>query len=74
MARPGRSHNELVPNDDGTISIWFGDERCAGKPNVIEATEGQRFYYGIRMYRPLDADETVAYVDRLRTAPISPTG
>lgn len=72
VAKPGLSDSDLVRNDDGTISIWFGDARVADKPNVIEATEGQKFYYGIRLYRPTSAPDGVAYINRLRSTPIQP--
>ncbi|MEV6656301.1 DUF1214 domain-containing protein [Nocardia fluminea] len=73
VERPGLSDNELARNPDGTISIWFGDERVAGEANVIRATEGQKFYYGIRLYRPLDAQETVEYIATLRSAGLTPS-
>jgi hypothetical protein len=73
VAKPCLPDHEIERNADGTISIYFGDERCAGKPNVIEATEGQRFYYyGVRLYRPLDAQQTVQFIDGLRAKPIQP--
>ena len=72
VQRPGLSDNEITRNADGTITIWFGDQRCQGKPNLIETTEGQTFYYGIRLYRPRDVDQTRAYIDTLRTNPIQP--
>ncbi|PJJ57755.1 uncharacterized protein DUF1214 [Mumia flava] len=70
--RPGFSDTELERNPDGTITIWFGDERCAGKPNVIETREGQEFFHGIRLYRPRDVDETRAFIERLRSTPLVP--
>ncbi|MEV0332223.1 hypothetical protein [Nocardia sp. NPDC050717] len=73
VQRPCLPDSELVRNDDDTVSVWFGDERVAGKPNVIEATEGQRFYYGIRMYRPLDAAQTREFIGTLRANPIVAT-
>ncbi|WP_153537063.1 hypothetical protein [Actinomadura macrotermitis] len=64
--------SDLVRNDDGTISVWFGDERVAGRPNVIETTQGEQFYYGIGLYQPLDAEQTRQYFDRLRARPLTP--
>ncbi|MFI5716820.1 hypothetical protein [Nocardia sp. NPDC051750] len=72
VERPGLSDRELVRNEDGTISIWFGDDRVSDRPNVIRATEGQKFYYGVRLYRPLDVEQTRRYIDGLRSAPITP--
>lgn len=72
--RPGLSDSELVRNDDGTISIWFGDDRVANKPNVIRATEGQKFYYGMRLYRPRDVEETRQFIEQVRSTPITPAG
>jgi hypothetical protein len=72
VAKPCLPDNEIERNPDGTISICFGDDRCAGRPNVIETTGGQRFYYGIRLYRPRDAVETVTYIEQLRSNPIQP--
>lgn len=66
VERPCLPDTELERNEDGTISIWFGDERVAGKPNVIETTEGQKFFHGIRLYRPKDVDETRAFIERVR--------
>ena len=71
--KPCLPDHEIERNADGTISICFGDDRCADSPNVIETTEGQMFYYGIRLYRPLDAAETVSYIERLRATPIQPS-
>lgn len=70
--RPGLSDSELVRNDDGTISVWFGDDRTADKPNVIRATEGQKFYYGMRVYRPRDAEETRQFIEKVRSMPLRP--
>ncbi|WP_432104962.1 hypothetical protein [Streptomyces sp. bgisy091] len=72
VARPGLTDRELERDDDGRITVWFGDRRCAGRPNTIEATEGQRFYFGIRLYRPRDVDEIHRYIDRLRSSPAHP--
>ncbi len=66
------SDTDIQRGADGTISIYFGDERCAGKPNVIETTEGQEFYYGARLYRPLDVDATREFIEGLRARPIRP--
>lgn len=72
VERPCLADTDIVRNDDGTVSIWFGDQRVAGKPNVIEATEGQKFYYGIRLYRPRDAEQTRRFIENLRATPITP--
>jgi hypothetical protein len=52
--------------------VWFGDDRVAGKPNVIRTTEGQKFYYGMRLYRPRDTEETRRYIEQIRSTPIPP--
>lgn len=70
--RPCLSDGDLVRDDDGTITVWFGDSRCDGKPNVIETAEGQDYYFGIRLYRPQDVDETRAFIEELRTNPARP--
>lgn len=70
--KPGLSDTDITRNDDGTISIYFGDERCADKPNRIQTTEGQKFYYGIRLYRPTSAQAGVDYINGLRETPIRP--
>ncbi|WP_306318553.1 MULTISPECIES: hypothetical protein [unclassified Streptomyces] len=72
VAKPGLTDSEMVRDADGRITVWFGDKRCEGKPNVIEATEGQRFYHGIRLYRPVNVDETRAYIDDLGGNPLRP--
>ncbi|MDF2894151.1 MAG: soluble lytic murein transglycosylase [Rhodococcus erythropolis] len=72
VERPGLSDRELVRNDDGTISVWFGDDRIADKPNVIRATEGQKFYYGMRVYRPHDVEETRQFIEKVRSMPLRP--
>ncbi len=72
VEKPCLPDSEIERNPDGSISIYFGDGRCAGEPNVIEATEGQKFYYGIRLYRPLDAEETHQFIEGLRSTPIQP--
>ena len=72
VARPGLSDHEIERNADGTITIWFGDDRCSDRANVIETTEGQNFCYGIRLHRPRDVEETRAYIERLRRNPIQP--
>ncbi|GII98543.1 hypothetical protein CLV28_0868 [Sediminihabitans luteus] len=71
VARPGLSDTEIVRDDDGRITICFGDGRC-DHPNTIETQEGQRFFHGMRMYRPLDVEETKAYIERLRATPPRP--
>ncbi|MFI6571760.1 hypothetical protein [Nocardia fluminea] len=45
--------------------VWFGDDRVAGKPNAIRTTEGQKFYYGMRLYRPRDTEETRRYIEQI---------
>ncbi|MFK4834345.1 hypothetical protein ACI3KY_01295 [Microbacterium sp. ZW T2_14] len=72
VEKPALADTDITRNNDGTISIWFGDERAAGKPNVIETTEGQKFYYGIRLYRPVSAEAGVEFIDELRDKPIQP--
>ncbi|MCX5392816.1 DUF1214 domain-containing protein [Streptomyces sp. NBC_00094] len=72
VARPGLSDKELVRNDDGTITVWFGDERTAGKPNVIATTEGQDYYFGMRLYRPKDVDDTRKFIADLKATPVKP--
>lgn len=64
--------SELERNPDGSISVYFGDERCADKPNVIETTKGQEFNHGMRLYRPIDTEETRQFVEALRTNPVRP--
>ncbi|MBD8078397.1 DUF1214 domain-containing protein [Cellulosimicrobium arenosum] len=72
VERPCLSGPELARNDDGTITVWFGDERVTGKPNVIETTEGQEYFFAIRLYRPKDVDQTRAYVAALVDNPAAP--
>lgn len=72
VARPGLSDTDLQRNADGSITVWFGDERCADQPNAISATEGQPFYYGIRLYRPRDVEETSQFIARLSAEPVRP--
>ncbi|GAA1509766.1 hypothetical protein BJ978_001150 [Agromyces terreus] len=73
VEKPCLTDNELTRNDDGTITVRFGDGRC-GSENLIEATEGQRYFYGIRLYRPKDVDETRAFIEQLRANPITAAG
>ncbi|MEU4317290.1 DUF1214 domain-containing protein [Nocardia fluminea] len=72
VEQPGLSDSDLTRNDDGTISVWFGDDRVAGNPNVIRTTEGQKFYYGMRLYRPRDTEETRHFIEQIRSTPITP--
>ncbi|MEU4810212.1 hypothetical protein AB0H20_13535 [Nocardia fluminea] len=38
----------------------------------MRATEGQKFYYGMRLYRPRDTEETRRYIEQIRSTPIPP--
>ncbi|UIP57326.1 DUF1254 domain-containing protein [Agromyces marinus] len=69
VAEPCLTDNDLTRNDDGTITVRFGDGAC-GTENLIAATEGQKYFYGIRLYRPADVDETRAFIEQLRANPI----
>ncbi|MFK0142798.1 DUF1254 domain-containing protein [Streptomyces murinus] len=72
VQRPGLSDSDLVRNDDGTITVWFGDERVGSLPNVIETTEGQEYYFGIRLYRPKGVEETRQFIADLTATPAKP--
>jgi hypothetical protein len=72
VEQPCLPDSDLERNADGTISIYFGDDRCADRANVIQTSEGQQFYYGMRLYRPLDPDQTREYIEQLRATPIHP--
>lgn len=63
---PAIAGNEMMRNGDGTISVYFGDDTCVARGNVIRTTAGRTFRYGIRLYRPRDVEETGEYVERLR--------
>ncbi len=41
---------------------------------MIETTKGQKFNYGLRLYRPLDADQTQEFIANLAKNPIESTG
>lgn len=64
--RPALAGTTMGRNGDGTVSVYFGDDTCVASGNVIRTTAGQRFRYGMRLYRPRDVEETREYVERLR--------
>lgn len=49
--------------------MCFGDGSC-DCANIIEATKGQSYYYGIRLYRPRDVDQARVFIDAIRANPI----
>jgi hypothetical protein len=56
---------EMMRNGDGSISVYFGDDTCVARGNVFRTAAGERFRYGLRLYRPRDVEETREYVERL---------
>ncbi|GAA2042205.1 DUF1214 domain-containing protein [Agromyces tropicus] len=70
LERAGMVGSELTRNGDGSISVYFGDEFCIGRGNIIAAEAGETFRYAIRLYRPRDVAETRDYVDGLRARPV----
>ncbi|MEV6220996.1 hypothetical protein AB0M13_05020 [Nocardia fluminea] len=38
----------------------------------MRTTEGQKFYYGMRLYRPRDTEETHRYIEQIRSTAIAP--
>ncbi len=63
---------KLDRNEDGSITVVFGDDRCAGRSNVKETTEGQKSYYGLGLYRLVDVAETVESINTVRDSPPRP--
>jgi len=61
----GFAGGELIRNGDGSISIWFGDEACAARPNVIPVVQGERFRYAMRIRRPRGVDQARTYLAAL---------
>jgi hypothetical protein len=57
--------SEMMRNGDGTVSVYFGDDTCVARGNVFRTTRGERFRYGMRLYRPRNPDEARRYVERL---------
>jgi hypothetical protein len=47
--------------------------RAARRPTG-STTRGQDFSHGIRLYRPLDVDQTRRHIEGLRSHPITPAG
>jgi hypothetical protein len=63
---PALAGTAMGRNGDGSISVYFGDDTCVASGNVIRTAVGQKFRYGIRLYRPRDVEETAEYIERLR--------
>ncbi|MBW8172612.1 hypothetical protein K0651_06055 [Ornithinimicrobium sp. Arc0846-15] len=69
VEKPCLTDTDLARNEDGTITVRFGNAKC-GAENLIETTAGQQYFYGIRLYRPKDIDETREFIEQLRANPI----
>ncbi|MGR2751879.1 hypothetical protein [Agromyces arachidis] len=57
---------EMTRNGDRTVSVYFGDDGCVARGNVLRTAPGQVFRYAMRIYGPADGAQARRYVAALR--------
>ncbi len=64
VEKAGYAMSEMTVNEDGSYTVHYG--KCAVDTiNHLEANEG--YYWGLRFYRPNNAQELASFVEEIRT-------